>query len=72
MVAVAEKHVEAKRLPERVLTKDEVMPADLLAIALSQSEPWAREQTMRWLAESYETTKDWGRVRTMFLSQQLS
>lgn len=40
-----------------------VIPEDLHALALSESETWAQEETLRAVRESYDIHKDWNRVR---------
>ena len=48
------------------------MPGDLLALADKESEPWAREQTLKALRESYEATGDWGQVKHHAVTNILS
>jgi hypothetical protein len=40
-----------------------VVPDDLMAFAMSHSEQWAQEDALRAVQQSYETWKDWNRVR---------
>lgn len=40
-----------------------VVPEDLMAYAMSHSEQWAQEDAVRAIQQSYETWKDWNRVR---------
>lgn len=40
-----------------------VIPEDLMAFALSQSEQWAQEEAVRAIQQNYELWKDWNRVR---------
>lgn len=42
------------------------LPQDLLALALSHTEDWAREETMKAMRERYELTPDWNAVRAAF------
>jgi len=39
------------------------IPDDLHALALTHSESWAQEETLRVARELYDTHKDWNRVR---------
>jgi hypothetical protein len=40
------------------------LPPDLEAIALQETEGWAREQVRAAFMDDYEATQDWDRVRT--------
>lgn len=40
-----------------------IIPDDLMAFAMSHSEQWAQEDALRAVQQSYETWKDWNRVR---------
>jgi hypothetical protein len=40
-----------------------MVPADLVAIAMMESEPWAQDDMMRVIRERYNTFGDWNRVR---------
>lgn len=48
--------------------KDELaeVPADLIAVAMLESEAWAQEETLKAMRERYETLGDWNRVRAAF------
>lgn len=48
------------------------IPQDLVQVALQESEPWAVEETIRYLQEQYELTRDWGRVRNITLDKMQS
>lgn len=39
------------------------VPDDLVAYAMSHSEQWAQEDALRAIQQSYDTWKDWNRVR---------
>lgn len=43
-----------------------VVPDDLLALAMTQSEAWAQEDTIRSMKERYIELKDWQKVRFAF------
>lgn len=43
--------------------KEVAVPDDLMAYAMSHSEQWAQEDALRAIQQSYETWKDWNRVR---------
>ena len=51
----------AELLPENV-----EVPDDLLALAMTQSESWAQEDTIRAMKERYLDLKDWQKVRSAF------
>lgn len=42
------------------------VPADLIAVAMQESEAWAQEETLKAMRERYETLRDWNRVRAAF------
>jgi hypothetical protein len=44
-------------------SQEVVVPDDLVAYAMSQSEQWAQEDAMRAIQQSYDQWKDWNRVR---------
>ena len=44
----------------------EAIPADLEAIALQETEGWAREQVRAAIMDAYEATQDWDSVRTQY------
>lgn len=43
-----------------------VVPEDLVAVALTESEPWAQEEMLKAMRERYEVYGDWNRVRSAF------
>lgn len=57
-------HQVAPVLVEEPTTPDPI-PADLLQIALNESEPWAKESVMKVLYETYTATRDWNQVRLL-------
>lgn len=42
------------------------IPEDLLALAMTEQEVWAQEETVRVMRERYEALKDWNKVRIAF------
>lgn len=59
--SLALKEAEALRaatLPDKVR-----VPADLMALADAESEPWAKEQLRTQLRDAYEDSGDWNLVR---------
>lgn len=42
------------------------MPTDLFNMALTESEPWAREEMVKRMYELYNETHDWSKVRGMW------
>lgn len=40
-----------------------VLPEDLIAYAMSFTEPWAQEDCLKAIRQSHEKWKDWNRVR---------
>jgi hypothetical protein len=42
------------------------IPDDLAALAFSETEPWAKEETLRAIREKYEEYHDWSKVRIAF------
>lgn len=47
-------------------TKSDPLPTDLFLVALQESEPWAREQVLQSMRESYDTTQSWDAVRMRY------
>lgn len=43
-----------------------VVPEDLVAVALTESEPWAQEEMLKAMREKYKVYGDWNRVRSAF------
>ena len=43
-----------------------VVPEDLVALALTESESWAQEQMLKAMREKYELYGDWNKVRSAF------
>ena len=53
--------------PEASDAVDDVeIPEDLVALAMTQSEGWAQEDTIKAIRERYEQLRDWNRVRAAF------
>lgn len=42
------------------------VPEDLVALAMTEQEAWAQEETLRAMRERYETLRDWQLVRSAF------
>lgn len=42
------------------------VPEDLVALAMTEQESWAQEETLRAMRERYETLQDWNLVRAAF------
>jgi len=42
------------------------VPDDLMALAMTHSESWAQEDTLKAIRERYEQLQDWNRVRSAF------
>ena len=40
-----------------------MVPPDLVAVAMMESEPWAQDDMMRVIRDRYNTFGDWNRVR---------
>ena len=66
--AVAEQAIARQNPPLPVPTplKMVVVPEDLVAIAMTHSETWAQEDTLKAIRERYEQLQDWNRVRSAF------
>ena len=46
---------------------DEVeVPEDLVALAMTHTEGWAQEDTIKAMRERYDQLRDWNRVRAAF------
>lgn len=43
--------------------EETVIPEDLMALAMSQTEAWAQEDLLRVVREKYDDLRDWNRVR---------
>lgn len=43
--------------------RNELIPDDLMALAMQENEVWAQEEMIRVLHERYETYHDWNKVR---------
>lgn len=50
---------------------DEPMPAMLVQLAMQESEPWAREATMKAFRERYDLTRSWESVSHMAMANAL-
>ena len=59
---VVEGFTPSARNPSAIPDEVEV-PEDLVALALTHSESWAQEETLRAAREKYDEYKDWNRVR---------
>lgn len=46
--------------------EDTKVPEDLVALAMTESEAWAQEETIKAMRERYETCRDWNMVRSAF------
>jgi len=46
--------------------EDVEIPEDLVALAMTHSEGWAQEDTIKAIRERYEQLRDWNRVRAAF------
>lgn len=46
--------------------KDAPVPDDLVALAMTHSEPWAQEDTLKAMRERYAELQDWQKVRFAF------
>lgn len=57
---------ERLRTPPATGSQREPLPPDLEAIALQETEPWAREQVRAALMDVYEQTQDWDAVREQY------
>lgn len=51
----------AQQVPEAI-----EVPEDLVALAMTEQEAWAQEETIRAIRERYESLKDWQLVRAAF------
>jgi len=56
--------VRSPETPDAVDNAD--IPEDLVALAMTQSEGWAQEDTIKAIRERYEQLRDWNRVRAAF------
>ena len=63
---VAETLISAWRPPPAPADELAEVPADLIAVAMLESEAWAQEETLKAMRERYETLRDWNRVRAAF------
>jgi hypothetical protein len=53
--------------PDEMAQDDDVeIPEDLVALAMTHSEGWAQEDTIKAIRERYEQLRDWNRVRSAF------
>ena len=52
--------------PEIAAPEGVVVPEDLVALALTESEPWAQEEMLKAMREKYELYGDWNKVRSAF------
>lgn len=46
--------------------EDVDIPEDLVALAMTHSEPWAQEDTLKAMRERYAELQDWQKVRFAF------
>lgn len=54
-------------LPQELPAPEDVaVPEDLVALAMTHSEPWAQEDTLKAMRERYAELKDWQKVRFAF------
>lgn len=42
------------------------VPEDLVALAMTEQEAWAQEETIRAIRERFESLRDWNAVRSAF------
>jgi len=57
----------APALPQEIPAPDGVVvPEDLVALAMTESESWAQEEMLKAMREKYELYGDWNRVRSAF------
>lgn len=67
VAAVADQWAPARRpAPEAGPSRDIVVPDDLVALALTHTEQWAQEDTIRAMRERYAELGDWQKVRFAF------
>ena len=52
--------------PESPASAGVVVPEDLVALAMTESELWAQEEMLKAMREKYELYGDWNRVRSAF------
>lgn len=52
--------------PEIAASEGVVVPEDLVALALTESESWAQEEMLKAMREKYELYGDWNKVRSAF------
>jgi hypothetical protein len=65
-VASAWERISVPVSPEIAAPDGVVVPEDLVAVALTESEPWAQEEMLKAMREKYELYGDWNRVRSAF------
>ena len=54
-------------LPTEIAASENVVvPEDLVALALTESESWAQEEMLKAMREKYELYGDWNKVRSAF------
>jgi hypothetical protein len=63
---VADALILAWRPPPAPADELAEVPADLVAVAMLESEAWAQEETLKAMRERYDTLHDWNRVRAAF------
>jgi hypothetical protein len=56
----------APQVDEARQDEDVEIPEDLVALAMTHSEGWAQEDTIKAIRERYEQLRDWNRVRSAF------
>jgi hypothetical protein len=56
----------APQADEVASDEDVEIPEDLMALAMTHSESWAQEDTLKAIRERYEQLRDWNRVRSAF------
>lgn len=66
VAAVAERWAPAGRASDSCAPAEVPVPEDLVALALTHSEPWAQEDTLKAMRERYAELKDWQKVRFAF------
>lgn len=67
IASVADKAIDRLApLPASVTDSEPQVPEDLMALAMTHSEGWAQEDTIKAIRERYAELKDWQKVRFAF------
>lgn len=72
-VALAERRADHQEEQTKRSTppQPEAPPADLVALALSESSTWAQEDALKHMYELYAEFKDWKYVRGMLINESV-